>query len=163
MEDLRSLTSATNGALSQGPTSPEGKARSARNAEKHGMYSNAVLLHHECPEAFAAHRDGYYQRFQPASGPETDLVDQMIAASWRLRRIAALETAAIDHTIDGQRTELAATYEALDPETRTHLAIEKSAVDSEMLVTYHRFQSSLQRLYDRAHRNLRLLKPGERT
>jgi hypothetical protein len=39
---------------STGPTSPEGKARLARNAEKHGMYTNAVLLHYESAEDFAA-------------------------------------------------------------------------------------------------------------
>ena len=86
MEDRRSLTSAINGAQSHGPTSPEGKARSARNAEKHGMYSSAVVLSHESQEEFALLQERYYQRFHPASQPEADLVDQMIAATWRLRR-----------------------------------------------------------------------------
>jgi hypothetical protein len=62
MRNLRSRTSAINGARSKGPTSLEGKARSARNAEKHGMYSGAVVLHHESKEEFARLRDSYSDR-----------------------------------------------------------------------------------------------------
>lgn len=157
MEDLRSVTSANNGTKSQGPTSPEGKARSARNAEKHGIYANAVLLNHESQEAFAALREHYYQRFLPVTQPEADLVDQLIAATWRLRRIAAVESAAIDHAMDAQRAELDATYSNLDPETRTHFAIEKLYLDSGTMQAYHRFQNAQTRQYDRALRNLRFL------
>ena len=157
MEDRRSLTSAINGALSHGPTSPEGKARSARNAEKHGIYSSAVLLHHESKEAFDLLQAGYYQRFHPASQPETDLVDQMVAATWRLRRITAVESAAIDHAMEAQRSSLDGTYKVLDPETRTHLAFEKLHLDSGAMAAYQRFQAAQIRQYDRAFRNLRTL------
>ena len=157
MEDLRSITSAINGAKSQGPTSPEGKARSARNAEKHGIYSNAIVLSHESGQDFATLRDRYYERFLPANQPESDLVDQMITATWRLRRIAAVESAAIDHAIDAQRAELDATYDELDSETRTHFAFEKLTLDSTVMPVYQRFQSAQIRMYDRAFRNLRLL------
>ena len=157
MEDRRSLTSAINGALSHGPTSPEGKARSARNAEKHGIYSSAVLLHHESKEAFDLLQEGYYQRFHPASQPETDLVDQMVAATWRLRRITAVESAAIDHAMEAQRSKLDGTYKVLDPETRTHLAFEKLHLDSGAMAAYQRFQAAQIRQYDRAFRNLRTL------
>ena len=161
MEDLRSLTSAANGAKSQGPTSPEGKAISSRNGEKHGMYSNAVVLHHESEEEFAALRDRYYQRFLPTCEPESDLVDQMIAATWRLRRISAVETAAIDHAMDAQRAEMDTTYKALDPETRTHFAFQKLKKESDAVTGYQRFQAAQIRQYDRAYRNLRLLQTNK--
>ena len=156
-EDRRSLTSAVNGALSNGPTSPEGKARSARNGETHGMYSSAVLLHHESQDQFAILRESYYQRFLPASQPESDLVDQMIAATWRLRRIGALESAAVDHAMDSQRAELDVTYSNLQPETRAHFAFEKLHRDSGTMAAYQRFQASQIRIYDRAFRNLQTL------
>ena len=157
MEDQRSLTSAANGAKSTGPTSPEGKARSARNAEKHGIYSSAVVLHHESAEQFTLLQEGYYQRFLPASQPEADLVDQMIAATWRLRRITAVESAAIDHAVDTQRAELDATYQNLAPETRTHFAFEKLHLVSGAIGSYQRFQGAQIRQYDRALKNLRSL------
>ncbi len=157
MEDQRSLTSATNGASSHGPTSPEGKARSARNAEKHGMYSSAIVLHDEPHEEFALLRDSYYLRFQPADPTESDLVDQMVAATWRQRRLAAVESAAFDHAMDAQRAGLDATYKNLDPETRTWLALKKLDADSNALTQSQRFQSAQIRQYDRAFRNQKSL------
>ena len=162
MEDLRSRTSAANGAQSNGPTSPEGKARSARNGEKHGMYSSAVLLHHESTEEFAILQERYYQRFLPSNQPEVDLVDQMIAATWRLRRIAAVESAAVDHAIDAQRVDLDAIYKSLEPETRTHFAFEKLHLDSGAMASYQRFQAAQIRQYDRAFRNLQTLQKTEK-
>ena len=121
------------------------------------MYSNAVLLHFESAEAFEELRQRYYLKFTPASQPETDLVDQMIASTWRYRRLAALESAAVDHAMDAQRATLDATYLDLDCETRAHFAFDKLSVDSSTFATYSRFQSAQIRQYDRAFRNLRLL------
>ena len=154
-----------NGTNSQGPSSPEGEARPSRNAEKHGMYGNAVLLHHESAEEFASLRDDYYGQFTPATRAESDLVDRMIAATWRLRRFAALESAALDHAIDTQRAELDATYRYLDPETRAHFAFDQLAGEGVTLDTYARLQSAQLRQYDRALRNLLLLQetPSQKT
>ena len=157
MEDQRLLTSAAHGAHSTGPTSPEGKARSARNAEKHGIYSSAVVLHHESADQFALLQESYYQRFLPANQPEADLVDQLIAATWRLRRITAVESAAIDHAVDAQRAGLDSTYKIVAPETRTHFAFEKLHLASGTISTYQRFQAAQIRQYDRALKNLRTL------
>jgi len=152
MEDQRHPTTST------GPTSPEGKARSARNAEKHGMYTNAVLLHHESAEDFAALRDEYYTQFAPTTRAESDLVDRLIAATWRLRRLTALESAAMDHTIDAQRAGVDATYKNIDPETRAHFAFEQLTSESPTLHAYARFQAAQLRLYDRTLRSLHLLR-----
>jgi hypothetical protein len=157
-ETTFSSNAAQNGPKSTGPTSPEGKARSARNAEKHGMYGNAVLLHHESAEEFAALRDDYYRQFAPGTRAESDLVDRMIAATWRLRRLAALESAALDHEMDAQRAELDATYSNLDPETRAHFAFDQLTVAGPTLAAYARFQSAQLRQYDRALRNLLILR-----
>lgn len=143
---------------STGPTTPEGKARSARNAEKHGMYSSAVLLHYESAEAFAALRDSYYAQFSPATPAERDLVDTMIAATWRARRYAALESAALDLAIDSQRSEIDATYEAIEPEARAHLAFDLLTNDGATLAAYGRQQAAQQRHYHRALRNLLTLR-----
>ena len=157
MEDRRSLTSAINGAKSHGPTSPEGKAKAARNAEKHGMYSSAVVLHHESADEFALLQESYYLRFLPTTQPESDLVDQLISATWRLRRITAVESAAIDHAMDSQRAALDATYDELTPQTRTHFAFEKLHLASGAMAAYQRFQAAQIRQYDRALKNLRAL------
>ena len=125
------------------------------------MYSSAVLLHFESAEAFEELRQRYYLKFAPGSQPEFDLVDQMIASTWRLRRLGAMESAAMDHAMDAQRATLDATYQDLDLETRAHFAFDKLSVDSSTFATYTRFQSAQNRQYDRAHRNLRLLQSNK--
>ena len=160
-DDLRSNSSALNSAnKSTGPTSPEGKARSARNSEKHGMYTSAVLLHHESAEEFAAVIHDYYLQFVPATHPETDLVGQMIAATWRLRRLAALEAAALDHAMDVQRVKLDATYQDLCPETSAHFAFDQLANEGAAMATNARFQAAQLRQYDCALRSLLILRGG---
>ena len=69
-----------NGARSEGPATEEGKAKSARNAVKHGLTSN-VLIHttesREKMDELQAYRDEY----QPQGQTETDLVDELSAAA----------------------------------------------------------------------------------
>jgi len=51
----RAEASRRNGARSRGPTTPEGKARSARNALKHGLRAQTFLVvGDEDPEGFEA-------------------------------------------------------------------------------------------------------------
>jgi len=54
-----------NGALSRGPKTPEGKARSARNATRHGLLSKIVLLDNEGREGFQELFENYTRRFGP--------------------------------------------------------------------------------------------------
>jgi hypothetical protein len=146
---------------STGPSSPEGKAGSACNSEKHGMYAHGVLLHHESVADFAALWDDYYRQFSPNNRAESDLVDRMIAATWRLRRLSAFESAALDHTIDAQRARMDTTYQALDPETRAHSAFAHLATEGFTMHTHGSFQAAQLRHYDRALRNSRLLREIE--
>src|SRR5437764_9026277 len=55
-----------NGAKSQGPKTPEGKARSSMNAFKHGRYANnAVVLSNEDRGAFDDLVQAYPNRIHP--------------------------------------------------------------------------------------------------
>ena len=88
----RIRASRANGRLSRGPVTPEGKERSKRNALRHGMLAKCCLLDSEDTEAFHDHIDQYLIRFQPADDIEAGFVEEMVAASWRLRRSWAIET-----------------------------------------------------------------------
>jgi hypothetical protein len=75
-------------AKSTGPRTPEGKAHSRRNALKHGFFAATLLLEHENERLLEEVTRQFYEDFAPANVHERMLIEQMIAAQWRLLRIA---------------------------------------------------------------------------
>jgi hypothetical protein len=83
-----------NGALSRGPVTPEGKARSARNATRHGLCAKTVV--HGDGEggdaaALAALRGALLARHLPRDAAEAHWVEELAFAAWRQRRLRTLE------------------------------------------------------------------------
>ncbi len=146
-----------NGALSEGPVTPEGKRRSSRNAVKSGIYTNAVLINGESPELYEETRLHYFNRFKPADKVEEHLVDQLVACRWRMDRMAALEAASVDHQMDCQQAEIDETFESIDPATRAAIAFRSLGDVTRALETFRRFESALARQYDRAYSHLESL------
>src|SRR5882762_765859 len=90
---LKSDTARVNGAKSQGPKTAEGRAKSSRNATKHGLSSrNPLVLECENDDDFQALHLNQMEIHQPATLAEKDLVDQMVAARWRILRLQSIET-----------------------------------------------------------------------
>ena len=81
-----------NAKKSTGPTSPEGRARSALNAMKHALLAERVLLVEDgevddfCMLFFELRRD-----LDPIGRLEEELVDRVISLTWRLGRAAKIE------------------------------------------------------------------------
>src|SRR5579884_3913545 len=135
MSSLRRILSArANGALSRGPSTPEGKRRSAQNAIRHGLLSECVVLPGESVEGFAELLSQHVERFDPADGVEFGMIEEMAAAYWRLRRSWAIEN-----------TLLADTLAALPPGddvARITAAFKQQASSSE-LALLHRYETRL--------------------
>lgn len=100
----RSEQARTNGALSRGPVTPEGKARSARNLLKHGAYAkfpsgatHTALLSFEDPKAFQETLDRRILEFAPRSSYELDLIRELCELDRKLRRYHLVEARTIDH------------------------------------------------------------------
>ena len=85
-----------NGAKSRGPVTPEGKARSSKNALRHGLAAESLPLTNESRERFAAMLADYVEVFEPANAVEEDLVEDMVDARWRKRRAVGIYNAALD-------------------------------------------------------------------
>jgi hypothetical protein len=81
-----------NGAKSRGPRTPEGKARSSRNALKHGLTAQAfALLPGEDADAYAALLAGLVRRYRPADELAAHLVQRLASVMWRQQRADRLE------------------------------------------------------------------------
>ncbi len=79
---------------STGPASSIGKARSAQNAFKHGLYSKQLILPGEDPAEFDELRATLCGEHQPANTTEEILVDELAQNFWRMRRFRELEARA---------------------------------------------------------------------
>src|SRR5215472_8889010 len=86
-----------NGSLSNGPTTPEGKAASSKNAIKHGLLSREILLPKEDADAFAEFSQRLWAALDPNGELESLLVDRIIALGWRLRRLCYIEAGIFEH------------------------------------------------------------------
>jgi hypothetical protein len=83
-----------NAKKSTGPRTKEGKARSSRNALKHGFCaSGSSLAPLEDRKAYAAFTAAIIDSLRPATAIEEDLAHRIADLSWRLRRIPDAEAA----------------------------------------------------------------------
>lgn len=78
-----------------GPTTPEGKARSSRNALKHGLRSREIVLPGEDPEEWYTFRDDYLAALDPVGLAEEALAYRAAELYWRLLRVAEAERKAV--------------------------------------------------------------------
>src|SRR5471030_3227002 len=76
---------------STGPRSAEGKAASSMNAFKTGIDAESSVIPGEDAAALAALTERFYQDCQPQTAIESLLVDNIIRASWRLRRFDRID------------------------------------------------------------------------
>ncbi len=90
--------SRTNGALSAGPVTDEGKAHSSNNATKHGIFSKKVIIDGESQEEFDQLAESINQRWSPGTEEEQDAVRELILLRWRIRRTSAVETTMLSGT-----------------------------------------------------------------
>jgi hypothetical protein len=83
-----------NALRSSGPITPEGKARSSKNALRHGVYSALpVVLGLEQSEHWASHRAGILKSLAPEGTLEEALAERVALCLWRLNRVHRYETA----------------------------------------------------------------------
>jgi hypothetical protein len=98
----QSATSRTNGARSRGPTTPEGRARSALNALPPGpRLLHVRFLEGEDPVLLENLRRSRLRAFQPEDADELAAVEAMVRAEWHLIRLDRL----LDTQVAGRSAE----------------------------------------------------------
>ena len=98
----RILASRANGALSRGPQTVTGKKYASQNALRHGLLANCTVINGESKQGFQNLLSGFLDRFAPTDDVEFGLVEEMVAATWRLRRAWAMERHLLNDAIDAE-------------------------------------------------------------
>jgi hypothetical protein len=148
---LKSDTARANGAKSKGPKTAATRKISSRNAIKHGYTArHNMLLACEDPDLFQRMVDEYTAFYQPANPVERDLVEEIIGAKWRIRRLKTIEIALVDHEMDSQVEEV---EKLTKSDSGIHMAISYKGLtdDSRTTALLSRYESRLHRIYHRSH------------
>jgi hypothetical protein len=77
---------------STGPKTEAGKQRSSLNALRHGLTGQIVVMPTDDLAAYQQHLNAYAAEYHPQGATESDLVQSLADTSWRLNRVAVLET-----------------------------------------------------------------------
>lgn len=100
----RSSANRRNARRSTGPRTPEGKARVSLNALKHGLLAKEILIKRgdgkESEEEFVQLFEAFEADLKPSGRAEYMLLEFIVAAYYRRRRVLHYETAALRANLD---------------------------------------------------------------
>ena len=91
-----------NAKKSTGPRTAEGKSRSSRNATRHGLTSQRLIVRDDEQDEFFNFHKQLRQRIKPVGATEEEVFRQLLRSAWNLRRIERLE----DELFDGSEDPL---------------------------------------------------------
>jgi hypothetical protein len=174
----KSATARANGAKSHGPVTAAGRARSSRNATRHGLSTCgaarrpgavrdaalptvSVVLGDESIPDFHCLLNSYLDEFAPTSPIEVELVETMASARWRLRRLANIETTLLANEIQTTVNHVDRVFADLDfePGAEDRLACAfKSLAYGPSLHLLNRYEGTINRSYAQAFKQLHLLR-----
>ena len=94
MSSLKQIEANRHNALkSTGPTTPEGKERSRRNALRHGLTAETVVAGVEDAEDYQAFEATVIADYDAETAVERELVLRLASVLWRLRHATGIEAA----------------------------------------------------------------------
>ncbi|MHB9025912.1 MAG: hypothetical protein ACYC7E_17365 [Armatimonadota bacterium] len=145
-----------NAQKSTGPRTPEGKARSSRNALKHGFYAREAVLSVEDAAEYDDFARAMRDDLRPVGAMEEVLAGQVIISAWRLQRLACIEAGVFTELLD--KTGQACAAEDGDlPETLLWGRAFADEENSRVLARLTRYQSLITREFYRAFHDLQRL------
>ncbi len=94
--DKQIQASRTNGALSRGPVTEQGKRNSASNSTRHGLLAQTVVLDEEDADRFQEILASFMDEYKPSTASQVSLVETMAVARWRQLRVWGVQKAGMD-------------------------------------------------------------------
>ncbi len=141
MASVQQLTANRQNALkSTGPKTLEGKANACLNSLKHGLLSKDLVIGEEKVKELQQFKDAIYQALCPQGAMEELLVEKIVNAAWRLRRLTKAEGEFLESSGSSYSSaSLSQAFRGLTGESIQRLA---------------RYESSLERIFYRAMHEL---------
>jgi hypothetical protein len=134
-----------NAQRSSGPKTPQGKAASSRNALRHGLASDRlVVFPNERQEDLDQLAQAITSEFKPHGDTETYFVERMINARWKLLRLQRLEAEAYDSIFEAEDAS----------ENPDHDIFDVLASPNNLLDKFERYTANAERAYSKALRDL---------
>jgi hypothetical protein len=146
-----------NAAKSTGPKTPEGKARSSKNALRHGLTARRAVLPDESEPKYLALRRRYVDHFRPSNIVEVHLVGVMALTQWRINRLATVETSYLARELESRRDDIRRYVDNPDAEKSMAWTFDRVSGGT-TLPLIHRFEASLHRTFNRAFKQLQDLR-----
>jgi len=143
-----------NAQKSTGPTTPEGRAAVRHNALKHGLTSEVLIPMDEDRPQFDRLCDAFETEFQPIGPTEESLLENLVAAKWRLGRARKEETGffvkcAIKLEHDSQE------YRELARNARLAMIVDLDSAGPNTLAKISRYEARLERSFYKALSEIR--------
>jgi hypothetical protein len=148
----------SNSKKSTGPKSAEGKAAIRFNALRHGLTAENIVLSIEERPVFEQLHDEFLGEHQPGTPTERLLVEQMVAAAWRLRRVRATETAYFDREMERLDHLTKGDYPQPGPWDRMAYVLRWDCTSSNTLALLARYEARIERSFYKALRELQRLR-----
>lgn len=122
-----------NALRSTGPKTPEGKDAVRLNALKHGLLSREILLPGEDETALKELSERLQDELQPMGELESLLIEKIITAIWRLRRLRRVEAGIFAWEFYGELAERAKQEAHSHEKTGIDQLLEKTGLPSVIL------------------------------
>jgi hypothetical protein len=150
--EKRILAARANGALSRGPKTPEGKARS-RNILRSRRLTDCTVVGDESRDAFHDLFNFHIDCFSPLDDVEMGMVEEMASAYWRIRR---------NWAIGNYLLESAAAAQPEGPELPRMAAAFTELSNGPQFAHLRRDETRLHVMYQRALYNLLILRTSKK-
>ena len=162
-----------NARKSTGPRTAKGKAKSGKNAIKHGLLSQYVVIYDENQAEFDACRDRFWGQLDPVGELEIMLAERIVGAFSRLRRADRIEAGLFEEMFNRKRDSDANRARVLEKlsgepvgepvgEPTFAESVSFDFVSANTLSKFWRYQSHIERSMYRALHELQRLQAARR-
>ncbi len=160
MASERQLAANRNNAQkSTGPKTPEGRAAVRVNALKHGLAAKDLVIDPQTEKnaEFNHFLQSFLDRYRPHDPLETLLVNEVVAAAWRLRRLHRTETGFWKLRLTDLKEEIDSKYQEIGNRERLAFVLRDDSLGPNSLTILSRYEAKIERAFYRAlHELLRV-------